>query len=329
MALRRRTLGRTGLSVTELGFGCTSFWARKVFPERKALAVLERAIEGGINFFDTGPSYAAGEAERRLGKVLRSLGSTKGLVISSKVGTHAAPDGRLYRDWSAEGVKTSSRRSLERLGIDRLQVLHLHGPTIASLQPELFEILADLKREGLVEFFGINSFNDKVIRHALTFPLFDSLMVEYNVIRKRNAALLDEITASGAAAVIAAPVAQALFRTSMWPTSLKAAWELARALKYHRHDLLAARRFQFLNNIAGITAPQAALAYVLRSQSFASAVFATTSVHHLKMNLAATDITLPPDVVRQIEALPDGSARGGQSTPSIAVVLAKSLLPAR
>lgn len=86
----------------------------------------------------------------------------------------------------------------------------------------------------------------------------------------------------------------------------KKIWELARALKNHRRDLRAARAYQFLNELPGMTGAQAALAFVLRVQSFATAVFGTTSASHLSSNLAAAQITLPPDLIHRIEALPDG-----------------------
>ncbi len=306
MPLRRRMLGRTGLYVFELGFGCAAFWARPVFPEREALPLLERAIERGIDFIDTGPNYAAGNAERRLGTVLRSLGSAAGkLVVCSKVGTHATHDGRNFRDWSPQAVRTSVRRSLERLGIDRLAVLHLHGPAPSDLTPPLLETLADLKREGMVNFLGMNTSERDAVRFGLANPLFDSFMIDYSIVRKRNGALLDAVTAAGAGAVISTPIAQALFRPSMWPTSLKKAWELARALKNRRGDLVAARSYGFLNELPGMTGAQAALAFAMRGGNFATAVFGTTSPQHLALNLAAADIVLPPDLVRRIEALPD------------------------
>lgn len=304
----QRILGRTGLKVSELGFGCSSFWAKQAFPENQAIALLEQAIDGGITFFDTGPSYAAGNAERRLGTVLRAMRDAASLTVCSKVGTHAAADGRLFRDWSPDAVKTSVNRSLERLGIARLQVLHLHGPKISDLTPPLLETLAGLKREGLASFIGINSFDDDVIRFGLSIPLFDSFMIEYNLLKKRNLALLTDIAASGAGAVIGMPVAQALFRpaAAIWPLNRKTIWELARALKNHPGDLRAARAYKFLNEIPGMTGAQAALAYVLRERNFATAVFGTTSASHLSLNLAAAQIPLPPEVISRIEALPDG-----------------------
>ncbi len=300
-----RLLGRTGVSVTALGFGCSAYWAKPVFPERRAFALVEQAIDGGIGFFDTGPIYGGGLGERRLGQVLRSRGGAEGLVICSKVGTHVADDGAVYRDWSPGTVRTSVMRSLEHLGLDRLAGLHLHGPNIHELRPPLLEALEDLKAEGLVGFIGINSFDPEVVRLGLTLPLFDSFMIEYSLIRKANLALLEEIAAAGRAAIVGSPIAQALFRPSMLPTSPKRAWELARALLRHRGDLRAARAYRFLNRLPDMTGVQAALAYVLRSPLVATAVFATTSSEHLRANIAAAGMTLSDELVRRIENLPD------------------------
>jgi aryl-alcohol dehydrogenase-like predicted oxidoreductase len=305
MSLRKRKLGRTGLQVSELGFGCSSYWAKPAFPEAQALSLVAQAIEAGITFFDTGPSYAAGNAERRLGKALRLAGKRDDLVICSKVGTHVADNGRIFRDWSANNIKTSIRGSLERLQIDRLDGVHLHGPRIADITPELCEALLDLQQQGLIGFIGLNSFDAEVVRFGLTIPMFDSFMIEYNIIRKRNALLLDEITASGAAAVVGTPIAQALFRKSIWPKNLKEAWEMARALRNHRDALRIARQYRFLNEISGMTGGQAALAYVLQNSAFSTAVFGTTSPEHLRLNLQAAEISLPSDVLQRVGNLAD------------------------
>ena len=300
-----RPLGRTGVTVTALGFGCSAYWAKPVFPERRALALVEQAIDGGIAFFDTGPIYGAGLGERRLGQALRSRGGAGGLVICSKVGTHVAEGGAVYRDFSPDAVRTSLMRSLERLGIDRLDGLHLHGPNIHELRSPLLETLHDLKAEGLVGFVGVNSFDPEMVRLGLTLDLFDSFMVEYSLIHKANLVLLDEIAAAGRAAIVGSPIAQALFRPSLLPTSPKRAWELARALIRHRGELRAARAYRFLNRLPDMTGAQAALAYVLRSPPVTSAVFATTSSDHLKMNIAAAGMTLSDEIIRRIESLPD------------------------
>ena len=84
--MRYRALGRTGLTVSEIGFGCASWWGQKAFPEREAIALVEAAVEGGVTFFDTGAAYSGGNAEPRLGRALKGVDASR-LVIATKAGT--------------------------------------------------------------------------------------------------------------------------------------------------------------------------------------------------------------------------------------------------
>jgi aryl-alcohol dehydrogenase-like predicted oxidoreductase len=300
-----RRLRGLGQAARPLGFGCSAYWAKSIFPERQALALAEQAIDGGIRLFDTCPIYGGGLGERRLGRVLRACGGADDLIICGKVGTHVGADGRVFRDFSPAAIRTSLARTLDRLGVDRLAGLHLHGPGIDELTAPLIETLTAFRAEGLVEFVGINSFDPAVIRRGLALQGFDSFMIEYNVIRKANRALVDEIAAAGRAAIIGSPIAQALFRPSMLPTSPKRAWEFGRAMIRHRADLRAARAYGFLNRLEGMSGAQAALAFALRPPGVAAAVFATTSADHMRANIAAAGMTLSDELVARIEALSD------------------------
>jgi aryl-alcohol dehydrogenase-like predicted oxidoreductase len=303
--MKQRLAGRTGLSLSELGLGCSSFWAKPVFPEARALAVVEAALANGLTFFDTGPSYSAGNAERRLGTVLRAHGAAKYLTIATKVGTHVSPGGRSYKDWSPTAVRESVWRSLDRLARPRIDLLHLHGPAVSDLTPELIDTLEELRRSGVVGFLGINSFDEDVVRAGLRFPTFDSFMIEFNVMKKRNAALIEDIAAAGRAVLVGTPVAQALFAGAALPTSLKGFWSLLRALKNHRRELLVGRHYRFLNRLPGMTGAQAALSYVLGHEKVSTAIFGTTDVRHLEQNVAAATMTLPSIVLDRIARQPD------------------------
>jgi aryl-alcohol dehydrogenase-like predicted oxidoreductase len=304
--MKRRMAGRTGLTLSELGLGCSSFWAKPVFPENQALDLVEAAIAGGVTFFDTGASYAAGNAERRLGLVLKNHRSNRDIVVATKVGTHVAANGSHYKDWSRAAVRESVERSLERLGVPRIDILHLHGPLLGDLTPELVDALEELRRADLVRFIGINSFDDDVIRAGLRLPNFDSFMIEYNVLKKRNGALIDEIAARDRAVLIGTPVAQALFTNNVFAINhLRNAWGLLRALRHHPRELATAFRYRFLNRVPGMSGPQAALAYVLRHPKISSAIFGTTQLAHLAQNVAAAALALPPDVAARIERLSD------------------------
>src|SRR5690625_3541622 len=85
-----RVLGKTGLEVSALGLGCASLWARRGFSEARAATVFEQALALGVNFFDTGPAYAGGHAEWRLGRLLKAVGGEADkLLVASKFGTRA------------------------------------------------------------------------------------------------------------------------------------------------------------------------------------------------------------------------------------------------
>src|SRR5258708_7287502 len=133
--MRYRPLGRTGLSVSEIGFGAASWWGRPAFSETAAIGLVQAAIEGGVTFFDTGASYSQGCAEPRLGRALQGRDAS-GLVVASKAGTLFA-DGQVRRDFSPAAITASAEQSLRDLGLDVLPLLQLHGPAIGELTDDL------------------------------------------------------------------------------------------------------------------------------------------------------------------------------------------------
>src|SRR5947207_14403324 len=122
-----RPLGRTGLTISEIGFGCASWWGKPAFPEREALGLAHAAIEAGVTVFDTAASYSAGEAEPRLGRALKGR-DVSSLVIATKAGTFHAGGGRIGRDFSPAAIVASAERSLRNLGLEILPLPQLHGP---------------------------------------------------------------------------------------------------------------------------------------------------------------------------------------------------------
>ena len=162
--MRYRPLGITGLSVSELGFGCASWWGKATFDETTALALVNKAMDLGVTLFDTGSSYSAGEAEPRLGRALKSR-NTKNLIVATKAGTYHAGRGRIARDMSPTAIVSSAERSLQNLGVEALGLLQLHGPSIHELDA-LRETLARLKARGLTRAVGLNSFDPGVVEHV-------------------------------------------------------------------------------------------------------------------------------------------------------------------
>src|SRR5690606_3613878 len=114
LVMLTRPFGRTGVQVSEVGFGCASWWGRADFSEQAAIALVRQALEGGVTLFDTGASYSQGAAEARLGRALAGR-DLDGVIVATKAGTDFR-DGRLVRDFSPGGIEASIARSRERLG---------------------------------------------------------------------------------------------------------------------------------------------------------------------------------------------------------------------
>jgi aryl-alcohol dehydrogenase-like predicted oxidoreductase len=296
-----RPLGKTGLSVSEIGFGAASWWGKPRFPEIQAARLVDAAIAGGVTFFDTGASYSGGNAEPRLGRVLKGR-DLSGLVIATKAGTFA-DGGTIGRDFSPAAIVASAERSLRNLGLDVLPLLQLHGPATSELTDELREALQGLKARGLVCALGVNSFDPAVIEYVIGLPDFDVVMVDYNVLRPEREPLIARAAAAGKG--VLAGMALAMGHTGLQVAKLRSPrdfWYAARGLLRHRSDVARGARFGFLNRLPGITGPQVALAYVLANPHVACAVTGTTRQAHLSENLAASGMTLSAEAMAAIRA---------------------------
>jgi aryl-alcohol dehydrogenase-like predicted oxidoreductase len=298
--LLTRPLGSTGFTVSEIGFGCASYWGKPAFDEKTAVGLVHRALELGVTFFDTGASYSRGEAEPRLGRALRGR-LTDGLVIATKAGTFVGPGGRIGRDFSPAAVTASVEASLRRLGLESLPLLQLHGPAIAELNAPLIATLQSLRQRGLVRALGVNSFDPAVIEHVLDLPAFDVVMIDYNVLRPERSPLIAKAAAKGKG--VLAGMALAMGHTGGQVLKFRGpqdVWYALRGLGRHRREVLAGARLGFLNTIEGMTGAQAALAYVLGDPQVACAVVGTTRMRHLEENLAASGLHLPPAILARI-----------------------------
>ena len=134
----------------KMGFGVAGPLASRFFPAAKTEQLIETAIDCGIRFFDTGPSYGGGEAERRLGIVLARAQRNK-LFITTKAGV--TEDGQ--RNFTPNSLYESLLRSLGRLQLEYVDGLFLHGLTRSDFSDELLHVLERMKSEGLVRALGV------------------------------------------------------------------------------------------------------------------------------------------------------------------------------
>lgn len=169
---RYRPLGRTGFQMSDISFGCAGL---------SDANVARRAVERGINYFDTSPDYSNAGSERALGEGIR--GTPRGqLFIASKFCT---PDGHLASDTPVPEIIAAVEASLRRLGTEYLDLAHIHAVNSIDrlMAPNMHEAFDRLKEAGKVRFLGVSSHTpdlETVMRHAVESGRFDVIMVAYN-----------------------------------------------------------------------------------------------------------------------------------------------------
>jgi aryl-alcohol dehydrogenase-like predicted oxidoreductase len=296
-----RSLGKTGLRVSEIGFGCASYWGMKVFDEATAIRLIHAAIDHGVTFFDTGASYSGGNAEPRLGKALSGLNNKHDLVIATKAGSYTDDRGKWREDFSSLGVRRTVEASLTRLGLDAIPLLHLHGPEIADITDELLDTLARLREEGKVLHLSVNSFDVNVIEHTMALPLFGAMMIDYNILRPERESIVTELAARNFGIMAGMALGGGLYRKDRFRIrGIQDAWYILRAWKNYRLDIRRGRNLHFLDHDQRLTAAEIALAWVLRKPEISCAVPGTTRMAHLLANLKVSGETLDDDLLRKI-----------------------------
>ncbi len=208
-----RSLGPTALRVTDLCVGCAPLgdmpdtFAYSV-PEDRALATVRACLDGPINFIDTAASYGDGESERRIGLVIRERG---GLPAGVVLGTKADRDLQTG-DFSGDQMRRSVERSLRLLGLDRLQLVHLHDAEHTTFENVMaaggpLEVLRRLRDEGVIEVLGVAGGPiDQEIRYVET-GAFDAVITHnrYTLLNRSAEPLLEVAHRRGVAVLNAAP----------------------------------------------------------------------------------------------------------------------------
>ena len=224
------------------------------------------------------------------------------MSVLSKAGTRYLKNGRRVKDFSPAWLRQSTEESLTRLGVERLDVLQLHEPRVRDLTPECIAALHRLKEEGKVGAIGISAFDIPTQRHAISLRAFDTLMVDYNLLRRDRAPIIRAAHAQGMLVLGAMPLVNGLASSAIFTPSLRNIWYVLRALKNYRLDVLKLRKFAFLREVEGWSTAELAMAYVLAHPGVGCAFFNTTRPAHLSQLLPITERALPPELLARIEA---------------------------
>jgi len=173
-------LGKTDMRISRIAFGCMSLGEEDTANEK----ILHRALDLGINFFDTADLYAKGMNEISVGKALKRYRDK--VYIATKVGNQWRADGSGW-DWNPrkEYILTQVEKSLQRLNIDYIDLYQLHGGTIDDPIDESIEAFELLKKQGKIRYYGISSIRPNVIREYIKRSNIVSVMMQYSLLDRR------------------------------------------------------------------------------------------------------------------------------------------------
>lgn len=199
--MQYRELGRTGWKVSTISFGAWAIggsWGQT--EDADAMATLHRALDRGVNFFDTADVYGDGRSERLIAR-LRAERSEP-FYVATKAGRRLAP--HVAEGYNRANLTAFVERSLVNLGVEAIDLLQLHcPPTPVFYMPEVFAVLDDLVRAGKLRHYGVSVEKVEEALKAIEYPGVQSVQIIYNIFRQRPAELLFRETLARRVGVLA------------------------------------------------------------------------------------------------------------------------------
>ena len=242
--MKKRSFGKTGEKVSEVGLGCWQLGGAEWgdVSDEQALAILGEALDTGVTFFDTADVYGGGRSESLIGRFLKR--GAKGVFVATKLGR--MPD--LYPDkYTERGVRMAVEASLARLGVEAIDLIQLHCiPTEVMRQGEVFEWLRKLQNEGKIRNFGASVESMEEALLCVAQPGLTSLQVIFNIFRQKPIeALFPQAEDKGVAIIARLPLASGLL-------SGKFTKDTKFGLKDHRYFNRDGQQFNVGETFSGI-----------------------------------------------------------------------------
>ncbi|WP_406059908.1 oxidoreductase [Micromonospora sp. NBC_00860] len=272
-----------GLTLSRMGYGAMQLAGPGVFgPPRdreQALAVLREAVELGVRHIDTSDFYGPFVVNELIREALHPY--PKGLHLVTKVGARRGADGSWIMSLEPNDLKAQVRENLDHLGLDVLDVVNLrvgsaHGPEDAPIT-EQFGALAELREQGLIRHLGLSTVTSAQLTEAQAIAPVVTVQNLYNVANRQDDALVDRCAAEN---IAFAPFFPLGGFTPLQSDTL---------------DSVAAR--------LGASPQQVALAWLLQRSPTIVLIPGTSSVAHLRENMAAADLKLPADAIEELDTI--------------------------
>ena len=271
-------------NVKRLGYGAMQLAGTGVFGPPKdrdaAIAVLREAVEAGVNHIDTSDFYGPHVTNQIIREALHPYPDD--LVIVTKIGAMRGTDGSWNPAFSAEQLTQAVHDNLRNLGLDAMDVVNLrimfdvHGPAEGSIEEPL-TVLAELQRKGLVRHIGLSNVTPAQVAEGQGIAKIVCVQNQYNLAHRQDDAMIDDLARDGIAYVPFFPLG------GFSPLQSSILSDVAQRL--------------------GATPMQVALAWLLRRAPNILLIPGTSSVGHLRENLAAAELQLSDDVMAELEGV--------------------------
>ncbi|MFN8380403.1 MAG: aldo/keto reductase [Anaerolineales bacterium] len=311
-------LGKTGLKVSRLCLGMMTYgskkWREWVLDEEQAKPFVKRALDAGINFFDTADVYSLGESEKITGNLLRHFGvKRENVVVATKV------HGKMSDDVNDQGLSRkhildSIDNSLKRLQMDYVDLYQIHRWDYNTPIEETMEALDDVVRSGKARYIGASSMFAWQFMKALHvsemngWAKFVSMQNHYNLVYREEEREMIPLCKDQCIGLIPwSPMARGFFagnrkRGGGGETARAQSDPFADQLYFREEDFVIAERAAEVAKNHNATASQIALAWVLDKAHITAPIIGSSKIEHLDQAIAALDIKLSEDEIKKLEA---------------------------
>jgi 1-deoxyxylulose-5-phosphate synthase len=316
-SMQYTNLGKTGMKISRLCFGMMSYgaksWRDWVLDEEQAKPFVRRALDAGINFFDTADVYSLGESEKITGNLLKFFGVRReNVIVATKV------NGQMSEDINAKGLSRkhildSIDKSLKRLQMDYVDLYQIHRWDHEVPIEETMEALNDVVRAGKARYIGASSmyaWQFAKAQHTAQshgWSRFVSMQNHYNLVyREEEREMIPLCLDQGVGLIPWSPMARGFFAKNRKPggggeTTRAKSDPFANQLYFREEDFQVASLANEIADARGVTGSQIALAWILSKPHINSPIIGATKMDHLEQAIATLDIKLTDDEVKKLE----------------------------
>jgi len=308
------TLGKTGLRVSRMCLGCMTYGSKKwrpwVLEEDEARPFFRRAIEAGINFFDTADAYSVGVSEMIVGRAMREFTRRDDVVIATKVFFPMGP-GPNDQGLSRKHIMLGVEASLRRLATDYIDLYQIHRLDPQTPIEETLEALHDVVKSGKALYAGASSMYawqfSKILHVAETrgWTQFVSMQNHYNLVyREEEREMIPLCIDRGIAVIPWSPLARGFLAGNRSRGTERAKTDsFAQEYYFTESDSAIADRVDDLAKRRGVSSAQIALAWILQKPGVTTPIVGASKLEHLEQSIAALETRLDEAEVKFLEEL--------------------------